>query len=250
MLIMAVRLDPLMNRTFAKASLIGCTTAETLQRIPRRFRDKCIVLPAIGIDPPGEQATPASPASPSFLFIGRLLYWKGVHLVLRAMPEVVRSLPNARLKIVGEGRDARWLKRVAEECGIAAHVDWVPRLPHQEISTAYQDQVALVFPSLHDSGGMVVLEAMAAGLPVICLALGGPGVFVDGSCGVAIDPSNKSEGSIQHAIAAAMIQVAQHPSGRDALAGNCLARARCFTWRGAAETLYSAWRDASRLPNP
>lgn len=248
MLIRLTRYDPLMNRTFARAALIACTTRETLQRIPERFHDKCIVLPAIGIDPPNGPATPAeSPQTPAFLFIGRLLYWKGLHLVLRAMPEVMRQVPNTRLKIVGQGKDARWLRQVAEECGVNAQIDWIPQLPHHEIATIYHGQTALVFPSLHDSGGLVVLESLAAGLPVVCLALGGPGVFVDSSCGVVIDAANQSERSIQHSIASAMIRLAQDPSFRANLAANCAARARQFSWQNATLTLYSAFETANPL---
>lgn len=247
-LIGAARFDPLMAGTFSKASLIACTTEETLQRIPARYRDKCLVLPAIGIDPPIIGTTPVIPPSPSFLFIGRLLYWKGLHLLLRAMPELLRAVPNARLTVIGEGRDAHWLKQVAEKCAIASHIDWIPGLPHQEVGAAYRRHTALVFPSLHDSGGMVVLEALAAQVPVICLALGGPGVFVDSSCGVSIEAGNQSEEAIQHALAAAMIQLAQQPHLREQLASHCLARAQNFTWQTAAERLYSAWEDAFRPP--
>ncbi|HET9791179.1 MAG TPA: glycosyltransferase family 4 protein [Candidatus Angelobacter sp.] len=242
------RFDPLMSRTFSKASLIACTTNETLRRIPARFRTKCVVHPAIGISlPHAPPPSPALPSDPTFLFVGRLLYWKGLHLALRAMPEVLHHVPNARLKIVGEGRDARWLKQVAEECEVAAHVDWVPHLPHDEIATVYGDKIALIFPSLHDSGGMVVLESLAARLPVICLALGGPGLFVDSSCGVVIDPANKSEELIVRSLATAMIQLARQPSLREALAANCVARARHFTWRGAAEHLYSHLQAAEQV---
>lgn len=243
-LIRFARFDPLMRRTFSQASLIACTTGETLQRIPQQFRTKCVVQPAIGIEPPAE-APPSQPPTPSFLYIGRLLDWKGLHLVLRAMPEVLRRAPNARLKIVGQGRDARWLKQVAEECGVASHVDWVPQLPHSEIAAAYRGHTAFVFPSLHDSGGMVVLEALAARLPVLCLACGGPGIFVDPSCGIVID-ATQSESEVQHSIAAAMIRLATEPSLRDALVANCLERARRFTWRGAAASLYSKWCAAHR----
>ncbi len=161
------------------------------------------------------------------------------------MPEVLRQLPDARLKIVGEGKDARWLKQVAEECGVSAHIDWIPQLPHSEISAVYREHVAFVFPSLHDSGGLVVLESLAAQLPVICLGLGGPGVFIDPSCGVVIDAVNQSEDSVQRSIAAAMIQLAQQQSVRNSLAANCVSRARHFSWQGAAQQLYSALRNAN-----
>ncbi|HEX5234684.1 MAG TPA: glycosyltransferase family 4 protein [Silvibacterium sp.] len=238
--------DPLMRRTFSKATVIACTTAETLNKIPARFRNKCIVLPAIGIDPSQLQASPAPPYVPTFLFIGRLLYWKGLHLVLRAMPEVLQQIPNARLRIVGQGKDARWLRQVAESAGIAAYIDWVSELPHNEISAAYHGHAAFVFPSLHDSGGMVVLESLAAQLPVICLDLGGPGVFIDSSCGIVIPTKNQSEASIQHFLATAMINLVQQTSAREALASRCAARARQFSWANAARQLYSAFEQKIR----
>lgn len=249
-LISAVRFDPLMSHTFSKATFIACTTEETLRRIPPRFRAKCLVVPAIGINPPTIEGgiTRTPPPSPRFLFVGRLLYWKGIHLLLRAMPEVLRAVPDARLTIIGEGRDANWLKRVAETGGVAAQIDWVSSLPHSEIGTVYRDHTALVFPSLHDSGGMVVLEALAAQTPVVCLALGGPGVFVDSSCGVSIDTAGQSEEAVQHALAAAMIQLAQQPLLRERLAAHCLLRARTFTWRDAADQLYSTWRNRNHPP--
>lgn len=238
--------DPLMRRTFSKAAVIACTTSETLHKIPARFRHKCIVLPAIGIDPVQLQTSPSPPYAPTFLFIGRLLYWKGLHLVLRALPEVLRQIPDARLRIVGQGKDARWLKQVAETAGVAGSVDWIPELPHNEISAAYCGHTAFVFPSLHDSGGMVVLESLAAQLPVICLDLGGPGVFIDSSCGIVIQTKNRSEISIQNSIAAAMISLAQQPSTREALASRCSARARQFSWTSAARQLYSAFEHETR----
>lgn len=243
LLIGAAKFDPLMIRTYSKASLIACTTRDTLQHIPMRFQGKCRVIPAIGIDLPKIAATPQTPSAPSFLFVGRLLYWKGLHLVLRAMPEVLRAVPGARLTVLGDGRDAPWLKRVAESCGIAARVTWIPALSHNEIEAVYPDHLALVFPSLHDSGGMVVLEALAAQVPVISLALGGPGMFVDSSCGVSIDAANQSGEAVEHALAAAMIRLAQQPSVRQHLAANCLARASSFTWSEAAKHLYSAWKE-------
>lgn len=248
LLIGAARFDPLMIRTYSKASRIACTTRDTLQRIPSRFHNKCLVIPAIGIDPPILATKPTVPSAPRFLFIGRLLYWKGLHLILRAMPEVLRNVSDAHLTVIGEGSDAHWLKQVAESCGIQAHVTWVSSLPHNEISAAFRDHTALVFPSLHDSGGMVVLESLAAQVPVICLALGGPGVFIDSSCGISIDTNNQPEDEVEHALASAMIQLAQNESIRHQLSMNCLSRAHTFTWSIAAGQLYSILNNATRTP--
>ena len=233
--------DPLMHFTFSKASLIACTTAETKERIPAPYRRKCVVLPTIGIDPRDFETAPIIKNNQiSFLYVGRLLYWKGLHLVLRAFPAVRRHLPEVRLKVVGEGSDLPWLKRIADECGVANCVEWLPWMPHKDIASEYRNNVAFVFPSLHDSGGLVVLEALTAGLPVICLNLGGPGAIVNSSCGVVIDATDTEEETVLKLLAEAMVTLAQKPHIRETLAANSLSRALSFTWERAAERLYSS----------
>ena len=92
-----VRFDPLMRRTFAQARMIVCATEETRLAIPLRFRNKCVVQRAIGID--GDvsvqvESGASSVLKPRFLFIGRLLYWKGLQLALRALAIVRESIPG------------------------------------------------------------------------------------------------------------------------------------------------------------
>lgn len=233
--------DPMMLYTFSKAALIACTTRDTLAKIPRRFHSKCIVLPAIGIDE-GEITAASGPPRqpPRFLFIGRLLYWKGLHLALRALAQVRLSVPHATMKIIGTGRDHSWLKEIAEEVGVADSIEWLSTIPHQKILQEYRDNVAFVFPSLHDSGGMVVLEALAAGLPVVCLNLGGPGEIVTASCGIRVEAQRQDETSVVKSLANAMTAVATDAELRANLAANTVIRAQELTWDRAAQTLHSS----------
>jgi glycosyltransferase involved in cell wall biosynthesis len=235
--------DPLMRHTFSRANTIACTTSETLARIPRRFRGKCIVQPAIGInaweiDTDYEGRVPRL----QFLFVGRLLYWKGVHLIIRAMASARDSVPGIKLKIIGDGGDRRWLQQAARQEGVESAIEWISAKPHDEISRQYRESIALVFPSLHDSGGMVVLEALAAGVPVICLDLGGPGAMVTAACGVVIEGRQASESSVIESLAQAMIELAATPARRSELSAGAVARAREMTWDAAAEAVYSSLR--------
>jgi len=232
--------DPLMRFTFSRAHLIACTSPETLARIPGRFHEKCIVQPAIGIDISEVASTASTPSQQAqFLFIGRLLYWKGLHLILRALPTVLRSIPNVKLKVIGAGADRRWLTAIAGRAGIAESVEWVSEKRHDEMWQEYRGSLAFVFPSLHDSGGMVVLEALAAGIPVICLNLGGPGLIVTSSCGVVIEARESSEESVVAALASAMILLATDANRRAQLSANTTERVREMTWDLAAESLFS-----------
>ena len=85
--------------------------------------------------------------------------------------------------IVGDGPARSGLQRLAAELGVNDAVRWVPWVPHAELHEHYYQHDVLLFPSLRDSGGMVVLEALAHGLPVVCTDLGGPGVIVNERCG-------------------------------------------------------------------
>ncbi len=239
-----IAFDPFMRSTFARAGIIACTTAETMARVPRRYRAKCIVQLAIGISEPeidsSSALTPrAESAAPQFLFVGRLLYWKGLHLVLRALPEVRRSLPGVRLKIIGTGDDRAWLIAQADGLGITDLLEWIPSIPHDQIAHEYRRSLALVFPSLHDSGAMVVLESLAAGLPVLCLDLGGPGTIATPECAAIISTRGATEARVVHALAEAMIRMATDPAFRTRLAASAPARAKQLTWDRAADHVYA-----------
>jgi glycosyltransferase involved in cell wall biosynthesis len=222
--------DPLLRSTLRHASLILFKTPETLEQIPSRFHTKCIRVQDVAAEEGSLAATPSGSAAPHFLFAGRLLYWKGIHLALRALAEVRSQLPEARLTIVGKGRDDAWLERLAQQLGLESALDWRGFIPREDLLRLYAGQTAFVFPSLHDSGGTVVMEAMAQGLPVICLDLGGPGAILPADCGVKIPARSRTENEIIADLAAAMTSLALDTSLRGRLAANALSAARASTW--------------------
>ena len=90
---------------------------------------------------------------------------------------------------------------------------------------------AFLFPSLHDAGGMVILEAWAHGLPVICLDLGGPGKMVDPTCGRVVPVANCSEDGVASAqIASEIVALAVNERRRMALCRGAIKRSRDFSW--------------------
>lgn len=236
-------IDPMMRYTYSRASVIACTTEETMRAVPARFREKCVVQRAIGIEESRIRRsvevarTREEPAQ--FLFVGRLLYWKGLHLALRALDRVRLDAPDVRLRVIGAGSEADWFRKVAKDANVSDLVEWIPPRPQQEMWEEYRRSIGFVFPSLHDSGGMVVLEALAAGLPVICLNLGGPGSIVDSSCGFRVEATKASETEVISGLASAIIQLVQDHSLREQLAAGAQRRARESTWEAAAIALYS-----------
>jgi glycosyltransferase involved in cell wall biosynthesis len=222
--------DPLLRSTFSSASLILYKTVETLNQIPPHFHDKCIGVQDVASDDDAMAIAPAPGGGPRFLFVGRLLYWKGVHLALRALAELRREVPDAELTIIGNGRDLAWLHSVADELRLDQAVTWLGWLPREEVLASYSAHRAFVFPSLHDSGGTVVMEAMSQCLPVVCLDLGGPGSILPADCGIKIQARNRTEEQVIHALAHAMKELATNAALCNEMAANALKAARELTW--------------------
>lgn len=111
------------------------------------------------------------PDTVTFTSVGRLNYWKNFTLAIRAMPQVLSEIPNARLVIVGDGELAGDLRRDAEELGVAQKVTFAGEQSKPEDFLARADVYLL---TSHVEGlPLSVLEAMAAGLPVISTNVGG-----------------------------------------------------------------------------
>lgn len=154
-----------------------------------------------GIAPRDSLATlrPRPPASSSrlrVLAVGRLSYFKGIDVLLRAIAEV----ENASLSIVGDGECRTALQRFAVDLGIAGRVQFAGRIDMDErgaatLQAAYENADVFCLPSTDraESFGLVLLEAMRARLPVIASAISGSGVgYVvrDGETGLLVAPGD------------------------------------------------------------
>jgi glycosyltransferase involved in cell wall biosynthesis len=234
------RLDPLVHATLRQATLICCNTPETEEQIPARFRAKSVCVHDVAIDANRVAAEPSPGGRPRFLFVGRLLYWKGVHLALRALAALRRELPDAELTIVGDGGDRAWLQEFERKQRLGDAVEWKGWVAREEVIASYASHTAFLFPSLHDSGGTVVMESMAQGLPVICLDLGGPGAILPEHCGLKIRARGRTEEQVVDELAQAMKKLALDAPFRQKLARNALEAARHQTW---AELVSGAYRQ-------
>lgn len=116
----------------------------------------------------------APAADPAFVFCGRLSVEKGVPLLLGAFSRLVRTIPGARLRIVGDGPQRADLERLVRALGVARSVTFTGRLPGEDVERELVDAWALVAPSLWaEPFGLVALEAIVRGVPVIASERGG-----------------------------------------------------------------------------
>lgn len=101
------------------------------------------------------------------LFVGQLTHRKGVDLLIEALRPLVATVPGLRLSLIGDGPDRSGLRTLAEEAGLGDHVRFEGVLPHRRILERLETADLLVLPSRWDGWGLVVNEALAAGVPVI-----------------------------------------------------------------------------------
>jgi glycosyltransferase involved in cell wall biosynthesis len=108
---------------------------------------------------------------------------KGFDLALRAFRILAEKHPEAEFTIVGKGPELNRLESLIHELGLEKQARIEGWMPREHLMASMRSSDVFLFASLRDGGGLVVVEAMAAGKPVICFDLGGPGLHVNGECG-------------------------------------------------------------------
>ena len=239
--------DPMFRRLAMRAALGVATTDETAKRMTRLSLPRLKVCSQVALTE-SEIATlgmcepSTAPDGIRFISIGRLVSWKGFHLGLQAFARTQH--PDTEYWIVGAGPAGRSLKALAHSLGIADRVLFLGQQPRSKVLQIVQQCDVLVHPSLHESGGVVCAEAMAAGRAVICLDLGGPGLQVTAETGIKI-PARTPEQAIRD-MAAAMNTLVESPALR--LAMGRAARARVldrFTTAALREQFTRWYREVT-----
>ncbi|MEM8772002.1 MAG: glycosyltransferase family 4 protein [Pseudomonadota bacterium] len=130
-----------------------------------------------------------TPRHPHFVFVGRLIPLKAVDILIDAFACVPAP---AQLTIIGDGPERASLESRSEEKA-TGRVHFTGFLPQPEIAAQLKQATALVFPSLRDCGGAVILEAFACARPAIATAWGGPLDYITPETGVLIDPCSRND---------------------------------------------------------
>ncbi|HVW87429.1 MAG TPA: glycosyltransferase family 4 protein [Bryobacteraceae bacterium] len=240
----ASELDPLVRLTVRRSALAISKTVETRRRLRLLGARQTLVLSEAAI-PAEEMAWLESmPARKSEIFrilsLGRLLHWKGFELSLRAFARFHADFPASEYWLIGDGPSRKRLEAVAAALGVSQSVRFFGNLPRREALARLAECDILVHPSLHDSGGWVCLEAMAAGRPVVCLDVGGPGVQVDDDTGIKVR-AEWPEQAIRD-LGDAFLQLSGDPLLRERLGRAARIRVReMFSWEVKGRQLLSLY---------
>ena len=187
------RHDPFFVASQRRARALLVCNREALEAMPQKWRAKTSLFPVNGVSSEDLKRFPSvHTRNGAFrvLTAGKLLRIKGNALALRAFRQFAARHSDAQLVIVGNGPELSELRRLAgnlEQTRQVRFEDWMTR---KELRCQMSASDVFLFPSLRDGGGAVVVEAMAAGKPVVCLDLAGPGLHVTPECGIKITPSS------------------------------------------------------------
>ena len=219
---------PFLRRVLASVDRILVTSPQYLQSSPflKPVAGKCRLVP-LGIEL-GRFAADHSTAAqslrrqlgaPLLLFVGRLRYYKGLQYLLQALKE----LPDAHLAVVGTGPMGTAWQALAAELGVGERVHFLGEVPDARLPVYYQAADCFVLPACERSEayGLVQIEAMASGLPVICTELGTGTTFVNvhGETGLVVPPRDA------RALARACREILAAPERRRRLGAQGRARA-------------------------
>jgi glycosyltransferase involved in cell wall biosynthesis len=151
--------------------------------------NKFVVIPD-GVDTGRFTPIPSSEREDIVLFVGSLIERKGARHLLAAMPEVFRSLPHYRLVLVGDGPQEQMLKALAEDVRISDRLSFLGFQPQEEVRRWMQKARLLALPSLEEGLGVVLLEALACGTPVVASRVDGIPEVISPEVGALVPPAD------------------------------------------------------------
>jgi glycosyltransferase involved in cell wall biosynthesis len=193
----------------------------------------------------------------TFVFMGRLIAWKSVELLLKAFAAARKRAPM-RLWILGDGDERVRLEQLARELSLpedvakdsaAGTVQFAGWLSQPDCKARLNAADCLVLPSLFECGGAVVLEAMALGKPVIATAWGGPLDYLDAECGILVQPVSLD--GLVDGLAAAMLEMASSPEKRRRMGACAMAKIRShYSWSGKVGQMIEFYDAARRSGAP
>ncbi len=222
-----------------RATLNVCTSVAMMEQLQQHGIERVALWPG-GVDTgrfqPGRRSeamrvrlTEGHPESPLLIYVGRLSAEKDIE---RLKP-MLEGLPGTRLALIGDGPHRKVLEK--HFTGLPVHMAGFLR--GEELATAFASGDVFVMPSRTETLGLVVLEAMSAGLPVVGARAGGiPEMIVDGVTGALFETEGQAIGAIR--------QLLQCPENRRAMGAAARAHAADHSWRAATLRLIEHYKTA------
>jgi len=180
-----------------------------------------------------------SPNEKLILYVGRLVPQKGVEYLIQAVPMIAGKYPNAKFLIVGEGWLRDYLESLAQSTGHRWRITFTGFIPDHEVVALMKSADVLVVPSVYEPFGIVALEGMAAGVPVVASQVGGLSEVIEhDKSGVFVYPRNPES------IAWGVDHVLSNPGHAEWLVKNALEKVKnMFSWDAIAAKTVQVYKS-------
>jgi len=172
------------------------------------------------------------------LFVGRIAQEKGLMYLIKAIPRVTKVFPSISVLIVGDDQGIQEnLMKAAENLGVEKIVHFLGPKFGYELARTYRKARVFVLPSLYETFGLAILEAMASGLPIVTTRTGGiPELVEDGSNGMLVSPRN------HEALAEAIIKLLSDPDLSLDISKRNPVKAKRYSWESVAERIEGIYK--------
>ena len=206
-----------------------------------KYRDKIVVIPnGINIDdfdiPYSKEECRVKlelPLDKSIvLFVGNLIPYKGPDVLVKAMPRIIKEVPDTELVFVGSGRMRTELEKLSKKLTVEKYVKFAGFVEEGLKPLYYKAADVFCLPSTMstESFGIVNLEAMACGIPIVASKIGGiPDVVKDGENGLLVPPKDSE------ALADAIIYLLEKEDAREKMGKNAREKVEDYSWERIAE---------------
>lgn len=239
---------PWIRLSFGHSKLILCANTESEGMIEPVYPGKTRTMTEIGAHRKDITETVEDRSRPSALtlvWIGQMEPWKAWDITLRALARALGRLKpgeSIRLTLLGRGRQEAEAAALAAELKLGDHVKFLKRIPLEELNQLIDDADAMLFSSVKDTSGTVLLESMSRGKPVICIRHQGAGDISTDDCSIRVEPGGMDE-TIE-GFASAMLRLLREPglahrmgvASRERVLDN-------YVWDVKAERLVGYYRE-------
>lgn len=176
------------------------------------------------------------------LAVGRLIKRKGFQVLIRAIPEILRRVPEAKIVIVGPDSGYKFeLKRLTAELNAEKAILFTGVLSEQDVKVVYSVANVFVIPSLHESVPTTLLEAMCFGKPCVATSVGGiPDIIENERSGLLVKAGN------HNSLANAIIKILQDDSFANYLGLNARKEVEKYDWSNIASHIRKVYEEVTR----
>ena len=218
-----IKYSPIHYLLFKKCKKIICNSDATKNLVPNQFHSKTKKLLGISFNNNKKNMIKQKLRKKiSFCFVGRIEQLKGIDIAIDTFKKISCNIDNAELIIIGSGKHIEEIKNKIKNLRLEKKIKLINQISRNKLIQKFSSINFLIFPSLRDSGGMVILEAMSKGTVPIVLDIGGPGIIVNKKNGIKVKVNKNSYSEIVNHLAKRSIDIVKNPKFYEILSSNCI----------------------------